>query len=201
MAFLIPTRSKYCRDLTGVFSFFSPFLVVVLLAGATSAGAGGQSVDEYHLKAAFLFNFVKFVDWPATAFKTPEAPFTICVLGHDPFGPALTDAVAGKVVAGRGIEVKGISDVRQGRYCQVLFVGSADTKALASILRETSAACTLTVGDSKDFAAKGGVIGFIFDGSKVRFEINLDAAEQEGLRISSKLLSLARLVRSEKASR
>src|SRR3954463_9295730 len=114
MAFLTRLRAKKCGVPVSVRRLFFQLAFPVVLAGFSGLRAEGQPIDEYHLKAAFLYNFIRFVDWPSEAFKTPNDPFTICVLGHDPFGQALNDAVAGKVVAGRSVTVRVIPDVQRG---------------------------------------------------------------------------------------
>jgi hypothetical protein len=166
------------------------------LAGSLVAVAQAQNAEEYQVKAAFLYNFAKFVEWPAQAFKGPTDPTVICVLGQNPFGHALEEAVAGKTVAGRGIVTREVSDVKQAGSCQILFIGASERKRWSAILEGIKGGCILTVGESEEFAAKGGIIGLKLEDGKVRFEINVDAAEHAKLRISSKLLSLAQVVRN-----
>lgn len=170
-------------------------LLAVLVAVVLSCrGACAQSVDEYQVKAAFLYNFAKFVEWPPQAFKTPADPISICILGANPFGNALEQAVKGKAVEGRSFTVRQISDLNPC-HCHILFVTASERKHFRSKLGSLKASGVLTVGDSQGFAADGGIINLKLEDAKVRFEINVDAAVEEQLRISSKLLGLAQIVR------
>lgn len=156
--------------------------------------AHGQA-DEYHVKAAFLFNFTKFVEWPAQAFKTPADPIVICVLGQNPFGTALEEAVSGKVVGGRTLSVRQISDSQPPCDCQILFVNPSERKRFRSMLGSLQGAGVLSVGEAERFTADGGVINFKMESGSVRLEINIAAAEYSEIHISAKLLSLAQVVR------
>jgi hypothetical protein len=174
-------------------------LVTVVCAGIVLAlCTPGQALDEYQVKAAFLYNFAKFVEWPAEAFKTAKDPIVVCVLGHNPFGNALEEAIRGKSVSGRTFAYRHVSDAESASDCQILFVGSEESKHFRSLLDNLKPMGILTVGEAKGFAASGGVINFKLDDGRVRFEINVDAAEHEQLHISSKLLSLAQIVKSDK---
>ena len=178
---------------------------LILLAGTLPiAYADGQSVlwardattgDEYRVKAAFLYNFAKFVEWPPGAFRNPTDRIAICVLGQDPFDGALEDAVKGKTLEGRPFAVLNISESRQAGRCQILFIGASEHKRVQAILAELRGSSALTVGETEDFAIRGGIVNFKLDGGHVRLEINVEAAAMAKLRISSKLLSLAQIVR------
>jgi hypothetical protein len=167
----------------------------VLAAALLLAGASGQTIDEYHIKAAFLYNFAKFVVWPPQVFKSPTDPIAICVLGQSAITHPIEEAVADKKIEGRGIAVSTISDIKGANVCQILFVSSAERQRLRSFPQDFRMVGILTVGETEGFAAEGGVINFKLDGGKVRFEINKDAADKKGLKISSKLLSLAEIVK------
>jgi hypothetical protein len=168
-----------------------------ILACALSIGlVRAASPTEFQLKAVFLYHFTQFVEWPEDAFDTPDAPLVIGVLGEDPFGTALDEAVEGERVRGRPILVQRYGTVDQIERCHILFVnlpGRADTEAALRALGDQP---LLTVGDSNEFARAGGVIGFVTVGNKIRLQINLDAARQADLEISSKLLRPARIVRN-----
>jgi len=166
-------------------------LLLVLLV----AGAGAQSVDEYQVKAAFMYNFAKFVEWPPHEFKTSTDPIAICLLGHNSFGNAMKQAVNGKTVDGRSFLVRQITGEQETTGCQILFVGSSEQKHLHAILEEIKTGGVLTVGETDTFAVEGGMINFKIEGGKVHLQVNVDAAEQAKLRISSKLLSLAQIVK------
>jgi len=167
----------------------------VVLAAHLALGLNAQQLDEYQVKAAFLYNFAKFVDWPPQAFKTPEEPFVICILGQDPFGRALDVVVSGKNVGGRPGAVRRASDAHQAVGCQILFVSSSERKQVLSILAAARQPGVLTVGEVGNPTAQGVAIAFILTGGRVRFQVNLACAEEEKLRFSSKLLSLAIAVR------
>ncbi len=171
-----------------------PFVTLGLVVGlAMAANADDPHVDEYQLKAVFLFNFAKFIEWPQQSFKSANDPVSICLLGKNPFGRSLDDAVNGKSVGGRTFVIRQISDFSQANGCHIVFVTSAQRKRGC----ETPLPGVLTVGETEGFAAAGGVIGFKLDAGKVKLEINVDAAEQRKLRISSKLLSLAQIVKTQ----
>ena len=165
--------------------------LALVLAIRAIAGESAPPLDEHRVKAAFLYNFARFVDWPPDTFRDPGEPFSICVIGQDPFGPSLDDVVAGKAIGGRPVAIHRISDARLSGSCQVLFVGSAADKHALSVL-ESPKSAVLTVGDATSSSTSGEVIiRFIMENGKVRFEINTTAADRASLHISAKLLSLA----------
>jgi hypothetical protein len=153
---------------------------------------------EYQLKAVFLMNFAKFVEWPATAFRSAQSALTICVLGEDPFGHDLDDVVRGQVAGDRALAVRRLAQVQREDNCQVLFVSAAEKARTERVLAVLGNTPTLTVGEGDEFPAAGGVIGLLIEDNKVRFDVNLEAAERAGLKISSKLLKLARNVRDRR---
>jgi hypothetical protein len=149
---------------------------------------------EYQLKAAFLFNFAKFVEWPAASFLGPQSPFVICILGPDPFGHAMDDALRGKMIGERGVAIERSKELADARHCQMVFVSSSEKSRVAEILDGLKGTSALVVGETEGFAAAGGMIQFVLEDNRVRFLINTDATDRAGLKVSSKLLSLARLV-------
>jgi hypothetical protein len=153
-----------------------------------------SSPTEYQVKAAFLYNFARFVEWPAEPRHDPGAPFVIAILGRDPFGAVLDETVAGKTVAGRPIEVRRIPRVDEARDAQIVFISPSERPNTDAILKALVRPGVLTVGDMDGFAQRGGAINFTLQARKVRFEINPAAAEQAGLKMSSQLLKLATLV-------
>jgi hypothetical protein len=171
---------------------------VIFLGMWLAPRAGGQEVEEYQVKAAFLYNFAKFVEWPSRAFQTPQDPLMVCVLGHNPFGSALEDVIRGKSIEGRAFVFRQVSDAAEANTCQILFISASEGKRFRSLWGSLKPAGILTVGEVQGFAADGGVINFKLDGGRVHFEINADAAEHAQLHISSKLLSLAQIVKKEK---
>jgi hypothetical protein len=174
--------------------FLRLILTIVLTTGVDLI-LPAQQLDEYHVKAAFLYNFAKFVDWPAEAFPTRDEPFAICVLGENPFGGSLDDVIAGRAITGRPVVVRHVSDARQTGGCQILFVTSSAGKRFVSSFAATKHSGVLTVGEKGNSSSEGLIINFTLEGGKVRFEINLVAAADEKLRFSSRLLSLATMVR------
>ena len=147
---------------------------------------------EYQVKAAFLLNFTKFIEWPPTAFENSGSPFTICILGEDPFGRALDDVVTGEAVGGRRLVVRRIDRNPAPGACQVVFIG-ADVRDISKILDSLTPG-VLTVGEGSNFAREGGIIGFVIENRRVRFDINSSAADRAGLKFSSRLLNVARSV-------
>jgi hypothetical protein len=162
--------------------------------------ATAQSATEYQVKAAFLFNFAKFVEWPADALPAPDTPLQICVLGQDPFGGDFEQVIEDKAVNGHRLEVAHPDGVPQARACQILFIASSEKQKVRDILRGLAGASVLTIGDTPGFAQKGGVINFVLDESRVRFEINLKAAERAHLKLSARLLTVAKLIVAEEES-
>ncbi len=162
---------------------------------ALSAAARAEvAASEYAVKAAFLFNFTKFVDWPPRAFTDERSPLKICVLGQDPFGKALRSFMD-EEVGGRRLQLLRVDALNNPAACHVLFVCRSERDRLPQILAAVRGAPVLTVSDTPGFLDDGGMINFVLEGSKVRFEIDQEAAEQAGIKISSKLLALARHVK------
>ena len=157
--------------------------------------AQSKAPSEYELKAAFLFNFAKFVEWPSSAFINPQSPFLICVLGTDPFGSALDDALLHRSIQGRPAALLRIKHVSDIIGCQILFVPSSESHRLPEITVKLRGQCVLVIGESENFASSGGLIQFSLEENRIRFLINTDAADRSGLKFSSKLLALAKIVR------
>jgi hypothetical protein len=156
--------------------------------------AQAQSATEYQVKAAFLFNFAKFVEWPTDAFPSADSALQICVLGQDPFGRDFEQVIVDKSVNGHRIEVAHPEGVPQARACQILFISASEKSHLPSILQGLKGASVLIVGDLPGFASQGGAINFVIDDGRVRFEINLKSAELAHLKISARLLTVAKIV-------
>ncbi len=153
---------------------------------------GASEETEYQVKAAFLMNFTKFVQWPSSAFRDSASPLTICVLGDDPFGGALDQVVDGETAGGRKLAVARIRRLPAAQSCQVLYIGGPERDAKATAAEVGPG--VLTVGDREGFARDGGVIAFVLEARHVRFDVNLQAAARESLSISSRLLNVARKV-------
>lgn len=171
-----------------------PGLLLLACLGLGSARADAPPVRETQLKAVFLFNFAQFVDWPGGAFATPDAPLVIGVLGEDPFGEVLDEVVRGERVGGRPLVVRRFRAVEEVDQCHLLFVGRSEAGRAGRILAALKGRPVLTVADMEDFAVRGGMIRFVTDRGRIRFRINLEAAKDAGLVLSSKLLRPAEIV-------
>jgi hypothetical protein len=173
------------------------WLLAALFSLAPLSGqADPPSLPEYAIKAAYLYQFSSFIEWPPEAATDPAAPFDICVLGEDPFG-ALLDALRQKTVRGRAVAVRRLQQVREQQGCAILFISSSEAPRLDKVLAALEQQPLLTVGDLPGFAQAGGGIEFVRQANKIRFAINLDATRQAGLKVSSKLLSLATVVQRD----
>jgi hypothetical protein len=157
---------------------------------ALGAGAALAAAPEYQVKAAFLYNFAKFVEWPPGVLAR-HASMNVCVLGEDPFGPLLNRTVEGKQVHDRPIRVARVADLADLSRCHVLFISTSERRELSRLLPAIAGLSILTVGETESFVQEGGMIGFTAGENRVRFEINNEAAERAGLHISSQLLKLA----------
>lgn len=166
----------------------------VLLGGVVTAGSGEPPPNEYEVKAAFLYNFAKFVEWPADGHRGPPDGFVITILGDDPFGTIIDEALQGKTVDSRKVVVRRARRAEDVESSQILFICDSEGDELSRVLKRVEGAAILTVGEMDRFAERGGVIRFRMDKSRVRLEINPSAAERARLRISSELLKLARIV-------
>lgn len=149
------------------------------------------------MKAAFLFNFAKFVDWPQNSFATPQSSFAVCVLGKDPFGHLLDDALLNKKIADRSVVIERLKDRSEARRCHMVFISSSERDNLPATLDSFRGTHVLLVGETDNFASSGGTIEFILEDNHVRFIINTDAADRARLRFDSKLLALAKIVHDE----
>jgi hypothetical protein len=191
------THRKICDRLTARTTLLRATLQAVFaLCLAASAGVGrAQSrADEYHLKAAFIFHFFELVEWPADALGTGDNPLVLCTLREDPLGGALKTTVEGKVVGMRPVHLRHLSQAQDFQGCQMLFIGSDEPTRLPVLLARMKGASVLTVGETEEFAKQGGMIGLCVEGKKVRLEINQDTSRRAGIKISSRLLLLARNV-------
>jgi hypothetical protein len=171
-----------------------PLLVLFLSLLATEPlplAAEASTPREYSVKGAFLYNFVHFVDWPATAFASGHAPFTVGILGKNPFGSDL-ESLNGQSVKNRKLLVRTLGSIEEVKDCQLVFISNSERGRLHQILRTLQGVPVLTVSDMEGFAAGGGMIHFVTLEDKVRFEINLKEAQSASLKVSSQLLKLAR---------
>jgi hypothetical protein len=163
------------------------------LAFATTS-VSAQAPNEYQVKALFLLRFAQFVEWPDTAFTDAQAPLVIGVLGQDPFGASLDEAVAGETANRRSIVVQRFRNPDEIKTCHILFISGSEGERLEQIFARLRGRPILTVGDGEAFAWRGGVIRFLAENSRTRFRVNLTAAKEANLLVSSKLLRSAEVI-------
>jgi hypothetical protein len=172
-----------------------PWLGLVIL----SATLGFRSPQEpqpleYRVKAAYLLNFTRYVEWPAGAFASPQAPIVLCTLGQDPFGDQLERTVAGRTSQGRPIALREVDGATTARGCHVVFLTYEEWRRRPDVLPALRGRGALVVGETQEFAVDGGGISFVTVDQTIRFAVNLSAAGAEGLRVSSRMLALAMTV-------
>jgi hypothetical protein len=171
-----------------------PFILAIL--AAVSVNAHGQ-MDEYSIKAGYLYNFSKYVAWPEGTFAAPTAPFVICLIGEDPFGGRLDQAIAGKTSGdGRPLLVKRLKapDRPAVRECQVLFLCKSQESRAAEIVEVLKETSIFSVADFDSFAEKGGIADLRIEGTRVKVDLNVNAANHANLKISARLQQVANLV-------
>ena len=149
---------------------------------------------EYHVKAGFLGNFAKFIQWPATFFPKADSPYILGIVGEDPFGTIIDQAVEGFTVGDRPMLVRRFRDAMSLKFCHILFISRSQKAHLDDILAQLRETPTLTVSDMENFCEKGGMINFILIDNNIRFAINASASKKAGLKLSSSLLSLAKAI-------
>jgi hypothetical protein len=173
-------------------------VLVLVVPGAAQPGRTSDGASEYDVKAAYLYNFARFVEWPDPAPHRPsDGTVDICVLGHDPFGGRLDAMMADAVVRGRKVATRRLASASAAAGCHVLFVGVSDEREVSRVLMSLARADVLTVSDMPEFVRLGGMLQFVVQGNRVRFHVNLAACEAAGLRVSSDLLRVASTVRRE----
>jgi len=183
------TRSRrrflQLRTMLIAWAFFAP----------TGLLAQQPKPSEYQVKAAYLYNFGRFVKWPAGIAAVKGDSFAVCVLGQDPFGSTLDSTLAGEALDGKPVVIRRIAKPQDAVDCRILFVSSTEEHHLKEILAAIDQAGVLTVSDIPGFSRRGGIIQFVAEGERVRFEINLASAESARLVLSSELLKVAAAVR------
>lgn len=169
--------------------------VLCALTLHASPAEKAAELPEYQLKAAFLYNFAKFITWPGATFKEADAPLVLTVLGEDPFGATLEQTLAGKLVNGHPIQINRAATGSIATNCHILFIARSERERLNDILRSVAAQPVLTVSDADRFAQDGGMINLLLEGKAVRFEININATDKCGFTVNPKLGGLGRLIR------
>jgi hypothetical protein len=186
----------HSRRLLTARRFLFASLLAFCLPTPPARAQGHPRPTEYQLKAQYLTDFGRFVKkWGNRSLPGPEQSFDLCILGQDPFGPALDAAARGEAIAGAPLVVRRIARPLDAAGCRILFIGASDSPQLSAALAALGNSPVLTVADMPDFVHQGGMIEFVLDGNRVKFEINLGAAQRAGLSLSSDLLKVARVVR------
>jgi hypothetical protein len=180
-----PLRRKLLPALCSAFFLAS-------IGGVSYPVRADGDLGEYQVKAGFLVNFARFVEWPPEVTKTPDSSLTFCIAGADPFHGELDRILQGKTIDGHPLGAMHLSRNENARACNILFISVAEKKGIPQILTELTTRPILTVGESDGFLQQGGMIGLLVEGGRVKFEVNLEAAAKAGLKISSRLLSLAK---------
>jgi hypothetical protein len=186
----VPQSCAIWRDVNRL-ALIATLLVAWAILDLPRLAAQASKHPEYEVKAAYLYNFGNFVEWPPSAAVPRDDAFTICVLGEDPFGPALDSTLAGETLNGKSVMPKRISKPQEAAGCRILFISSSEQNQLKEILGTLDKASVLTVSDMPQFVQRGGMVQFILAENRVRFEVNLATAERAGLTLSSQLLKLA----------
>ncbi|MGA8676582.1 MAG: YfiR family protein [Candidatus Acidiferrales bacterium] len=171
--------------------------VAALFVAALSfvdSGIAQAPVEEYRVKAAFLFHFVQLVDWPPGTLGDQKNPLTVCTIGKDSFQGDLETTLQGKLIGTHPLHVEHLKPSQEIKICRVVFISDSERVQVPVIIAALNDDAVLSVGESDDFIKEGGMIGFCLDNNKVRFEINVGAADRAKLKISSRLLLLAKNV-------
>lgn len=182
----MPAEFQLIRGLRTLFA-----VTAVLFLLSTSLFAQQLRLSEYQVKAAYLYDFTRFITWPPETSNDKRPIFAICVIGKDPFGPILDATLAGEKSGSYNLVARRVSHPEEALACRILFIGESETDHLKDILAEMNRASVLTVSDIPQFSKRGGMIEFVLKGDKVRFEVNLTNAMNAGLTLSSDLLKVA----------
>ena len=190
-------------DLGGILrtSFFAMIAGGLFLSAVPKALSQNEEGVEYSIKLGFLYNFTKFVEWPADSFRDPSAPLVMCIVGHDPFRQDLEAELRTRKVGDHPVEIRTQTPIDKLSVCHIVFVPVTEKNDSDRILRSLEGARALTVGETEGFAVLGGIINLTVDDNKVHFEINRVAADRAGLKIGSRLLSIAKIVKEQDRGR
>jgi hypothetical protein len=174
---------------------FGALLIFAAIISFSSNGLAQAQPSEYEVKAAFLFNFAKFVDWPPEVFADTNSPIVVGVLGTNVFGNDLEKTIRDRKVNNRSFQFRNYTSITEATNCQILFVSPSEKTEFPKIMGALHNASVLTVSETDGFIQAGGMINFLIQDNKIRFQISDEAAKKGRLKISSKLLSLAVPVR------
>jgi len=171
------------------------FIIACWLSSAApqAFSLNGEGV-EYPVKLAFLYNFTKFIEWPPGSYRDPGAPLAICIVGRDPFSADIEGDLRTRIVGRHPVKVLTLKPTDTLSVCHMVFIPATENGQADKIVRDLKGSSTLTVGETEGFAELGGIINLTVAGNNVHFEVNQLAAQRAGLKISSKLLSLAKIV-------
>jgi len=169
-------------------------IVILPSLGLEAQAQDSAASSEYLIKAGFIYNFANLVQWPSNSFAQPTSPIVIGILGEDPFGTILDRVLEGKKVNGRAFLVKRLKSVLDLKECHIVFVSSSEMTHLVEAIHSVKGMPILTIGEIPGFAKRGGIINLILEDNKVHFEVNVEAAKEADLNISSRLLALARII-------
>jgi hypothetical protein len=179
------------------------FIFLTLTCGSllnthSNVTAQNEGSAEYPIKLAFLYNFTKFVEWPPESFPEPSAPLAICIVGRDPFSPDLETELRARKVGDHPVDVRSLKTTDAVNACHIVFVPVTEKDHADKIMKDLQGSNTLTVGESEGFAELGGIINLVVEGNKLHFEVNPVAADRAGVKISSKLLMMAKIVKERR---
>jgi hypothetical protein len=196
---LLPSvsQSQSTKRLSGLRPLLMTIAIVWGLLSGLDAGGQAPKPTDYQVKAAYLYNFGRFVEWPAKGATPQNSSFTICVLGEDPFGQALDATLAGETIGNQKVTARRISSLQESADCQILFISSSEAKRLNKIMEALGNSAVLTVSDIPQFSQRRGMIQLLMEGNRIRFEVNLAATQRAGLTLSSELLKVATAVRRD----
>ena len=180
--------------LRGLRIILAVLVMLPQIGSAWPVAAQASSPNEYAVKAAFLFHFGQFVEWPERAFQNANSPVVYCTIGEDPFHGALDETLKGKTIDARDLQVRHLKDGSEAQGCHVAFIGKTGKRRVTDELASLGSNPVLTIGETEEFAKNNGMIAFCMEENKIRFNINLGAAEKANLKISARLLTLAKTV-------
>ncbi len=179
-----------------------PLLLMLLALGSALLGArpvlAAEGSTDAQVKAGFVYNFAKYTEWPAAAFASPQAPIRLCFTGVDESQAKAFAALEGKPVQGREVRIRRNPTLAEMAECNILYLGDDEPRRVHAALQAARNASVLTISDSDGFVDTGGVIGLLYAGNRMQFEVNLSAAQRAGLKIASQVLKIARVVRDSK---
>jgi hypothetical protein len=168
------------------------------LLAVPGLSAQSSKPTDVQVKAAYLYNFGRFIEWPANVTPAMTGSFNICVLGEDPFGPALDATLAGELIGTQKVAARRITSLHEAGECRILFISSSEANRLNKIIESLGKAAVLTVSDVPQFSQRGGMIQFVLEGNRIRFEVNLTATQRAALTLSSELLKVATAIRRDR---